>query len=173
MRALVDSLRSNFWSGPKAPRREAWSLDRNHDRTEGERLLKARSYAEAEAFLERAAVDAEKRGHSAPKRIQVQLLLAEAQRKQLRLDEAERTLRAAIEIAAQTDDRVAYLQCLDSLADIFGDQGNFAAVEKVTRDALKIESTLPHPEPVRQEQRVPALGRARRHPGGVAEAVGV
>jgi hypothetical protein len=82
----------NFWSGPKAPRLEAWSLDRNQDRTEGERLLKARSYAEAQTFLERAALDAEKRGHSTPKRIQVRLLLAEAQRKHLHLDESERTL---------------------------------------------------------------------------------
>src|ERR1019366_3789566 len=68
---MFDSLRSNLWSGPKAPRLEAWSLDRNRDRTEGERLLRARRHAEAEIYLERAAVDAEKRGHSAPKRIQV------------------------------------------------------------------------------------------------------
>ena len=168
---MLDSLRSNFWSGPKAPRLEAWSLDRNHDRTEGERLLKARSYAEAETFLERAALDAEKRGHSAPKRIQVRLLLAEAQRKQLHLEEAERTLRAAIEIAAQTDDRVAYLQCLDALADIFGDQGNYAAVEKVTRDALKIEYALPHPDPLRMARRVHRLGMARHHTGRADEAI--
>lgn len=34
---------SDAGSGPEARRLEAWSLDRNHDRTEGERLLNARS----------------------------------------------------------------------------------------------------------------------------------
>ncbi len=97
-------------------------------------------------------MEAEKRGHSASRRIQVRLLLAEAQRKQLHLDRAEQTVRAAIEIAARTDDRVAYLQCLDY----------FAAVEKVTRDALMIESTLPHPDPLRMARRVHRLGMARR-----------
>ncbi len=168
---MLDSLRSNFWSRPRAPRLEAWSLDRNRDRTEGERLLRARRHAKAEVYLERAAVDAEKRGHSAPKRIQVRLLLAEAQRKQVHLDAAEQTVRAAIEIAARTDDRVAYLQCLDALADIFGDQGNFAAVEKVTGDALKIESTLPHPDPLRMARRVHRLGMARHHTGRIDEAI--
>ena len=168
---MLDSLRSNFWSQPKAPRLAAWSLDRNHDRTEGERLLKAGSYAEAETYLDRAALDAEKRGHSAPKRIQVRLLLAEAQRKQVRLNEAEQTVRAAIEVAARIDDRVAYLQCLDALADIFGDQGNHAAVEKVTRDALKIESSLPRPEPLRMARRVHRLGMVRHHTGRIDEAI--
>jgi tetratricopeptide (TPR) repeat protein len=168
---MLDSLLSNFWSQPKAPRLAAWSLDRNHDRTEGERLLKARSYAEAETFLQRAAADAETRGHSASKRIQVRLLLAEAQRKQAHVANAEITVRVAIEVAARTDDRVSYLQCLDALADIFGDQNNFAAVEKVTRDALKIESSLPHPDPLRMARRVHRLGMARHHTGRIDEAV--
>ena len=141
---------ANFrsWSGPKAPRLQAWSLDRNLDLTEGERLLKARHYAAAEVYLAKAAVDAEKRGHSVPKRIQVRLLLAEAQRKQFhanhlepnpaKLDAAELTVRSAIELAARTNDRVAYMQCLDALADIFGDQANFAAVEKVTRCSSRL-----------------------------------
>lgn len=73
-------------------------------------------------------MDAKKRGHSAPKRVQVRLLLADAQRKQLHLDRAERTLRAAIEIAARTDDHVAYLRCLDALTDIL--EGNAERVRE-------------------------------------------
>src|ERR1700688_1516006 len=100
---MLGSIQSHFWSATKAARLQPWSLDRNWDRTEGERLLKARDFAAAEIHLTRAAIDAEKRGHSAPKRIQVRLLLADAQRKQFRelhhdsgpdkLAAAERTVR--------------------------------------------------------------------------------
>ncbi len=180
-RFMLGNFRSLIWSGPKAPRLAAWSIDRNWDRTEGERLLKARSYEAAEAHLARAAVDSEKRGHSAPKRIQVRLLLAESQRKQFhanhrdpdhaKLEAAERTVRSAIDLAAGTSDSVAYVQCLDALADIFADQGNFAAVEKVTRNAIEIEASLPHPEPLRMARRVHRLGMARHHAGRVDEAI--
>ena len=178
---MLDSLQPTFWSGTKARRLEPWSLDRNWDRTEGERLLKSRDFAAAEIHLVRAAVDAEKRGHSAPKRIQVRLLLADAQRKQFRrlpeesnpdkLAAAEMTVRSAIELAARVDDRFAYMQCLDALADIFADQGNFTAVEKVTRDALEIESALPHPEPLRMARRVHRLGMIHQQAGRIDEAI--
>ena len=178
---MLGDLRLTLWSRSKAPRLKAWSLDRNWDRTEGERLLKARQFPAAEAHLARAAVDAEKRGHSAPKRIQVRLLLAEAQRKQFhanhlepdheKVDAAELTVRSAIQIAAGTNDRVAYMQCLDALADIFADQTNFVAVEKVTRDAIEIETSLPHPEPLRMARRVHRLGMARHQNGRIAEAI--
>jgi tetratricopeptide (TPR) repeat protein len=178
---MLASLQSNFWCATKARRLQPWSLDRNWDRTEGERLLKSRDFAAAEIHLVRAAVDAEKRGHSAPKRIQVRLLLADAQRKQFRglhaesnpdkLAAAEMTVRSAIEMAARTNDRMAYMRCLDALADIFGDQGNFAAVEKVTRDALEIESTLAHPEPLRMARRVHRLGMIHQQSGRIDEAI--
>ena len=178
---MLGNFQSAFWSGPKAPRLQGWSIDRNSDRTEGERLLKARSYAAAEVYLSKAAVDAEKRGHSVPKRIQVRLLLAETQRKQFhvnplepnpgKLDAAELTVRSAIELAARANDRIAYMQCLDALADIFSDQANFPAVEKVTRDALELESSLPHPEPLRMARRVHRLGMARQQTGHIGEAI--
>ena len=177
---MLGTFQAHFWSGTKAVRLQPWSLDRNRDRTEGERLLKARDFAAAEIHLTRAAVDAEKRGHSAPKRIHVRLLLADAQRKQFhgpqetnpdKLAAAELTVRSAIELAARTNDRVAYMQCLDALADIFGDQCNFAAVEKVTRDALEIESALPHPEPLRMARRVHRLGMVHHQAGRISEAI--
>jgi tetratricopeptide (TPR) repeat protein len=178
---MLDSLRSLFWSTGRASRQAAWSLDRNWDRTEGERLLKARDYAAAEKFLVRAAGDAEIQGYSTTKRIQIRLLLAEAQRKQFeanhlipdhgKLDAAEQTVRSAIELAANTGDGNGYVQCLDALADIFSSQGNFAAVEKVSQDALQVESTLPHPEPMRMARRVHKLGIARHKAGRLADAI--
>ena len=80
-----------------------------------------------------------------------------------KLDAAEQTVRSAIELAANTGDGNGYVQCLDALADIFSSQGNFAAVEKVTQDALQVEATLPHPEPMRMARRVPGwASRATR-----------
>jgi tetratricopeptide (TPR) repeat protein len=178
---MLDGFRSMFWSARSVPRLRPWSLDRNWDRTEGERLLKARSYVSAEKHLTRAAEDAEIQGYSSAKRIQVRLLLAEAQRKQFepdhanpdraKLDAAELTVRAAIELAARTSDRPAYLLCLDALGEIFSDQGNFAAVEKVTQDAIQLEAALPHPEPLRMARRVHRLGIARHQAGRLDEAI--
>ena len=178
---MLGSFQSHFWSGTKAVRLQPWSLDRSRDRTEGERLLKAREFAAAEIHLTAAAADAEKRGHSAYKRIHARLLLADAQRKQFhgpnqetrpdKLAAAELTVRSAIELAARTNDRVAYMRCLDALADIFGDQCNFAAVEKVTRDALEIESGLAHPEPLRMARRIHRLGMVHHQAGRSSEAI--
>src|SRR5580692_10122155 len=129
---------------------KGWTLDRNWDRAEGERLLKAKSYVAAETLLSRAVVEAEARGRSAAKRIHLRLLLAEAQRHQFRpnadepdvakLAAAEQTVRFAIQIAAKNAERDLYIQCLDALAEIFADQGKFDAVEKVMEDAIRIES---------------------------------
>jgi tetratricopeptide (TPR) repeat protein len=178
---MLDSFRSFFWSGRRVPRLQAWSIDRNWDRTEGERLLRTRHYAPAEKHLTRAAEDAEIRGYSTAKRIHVRLLLAEAQRKQFesdyvnpdhaKLDAAERTVRSAIDLAARTGDRPAYLLCLDALGDIFGDQGNFAAMEKVTQDAIQLETALPHPEPLRMARRVHRLGIAHHQAGRFEDAI--
>jgi len=177
---MLGTFQATLWSRTKAARLQPWSLDRNWDRTEGERLLKALDFAGAETHLTRAAIDAEQRGHTAPKRIQVRLLLAEAQRKQFRgplgenpekLTAAEMTVRAAIELAAGTNDRMAYMRCLDALADIFDDQGNITAVEKVTRDAVEIESTLPHPDPMRMARRMHRLGMTQHQAGSIDEAV--
>jgi len=178
---MLGSLRSVFWSARSVPRLQAWSLDRNWDCTEGERLLKSRDYAPAEKHLTRAAEDAELQGHSSAKRIHVRLLLAEAQRKQFeskhlnpdhaKLDAAERTVRSAIELAARTGDRPAYLLCLDALGEIFWAQGNFAAVEKVTQDAIQLEAALPHPEPLRMARRVHRLGIARHQAGRFDDAI--
>src|SRR5689334_9395542 len=127
--SLLSSLRLTSSLGKRpASGASAWSLDRNWDLAEGERQLKARDYPAAERHLAKAAVEAEMRKRPAPKRVQLRLLLAEAQRKQFRahadepnyekLEAAEQTVRSAIEIAARTSESIAYLQCLDALAEI-------------------------------------------------------
>ena len=178
---MLEKLRAGLWSGKPTAKREAWTLDRNWDRTEGERLLKSRDYAAAEKLLSRATIDAEIQGYSTTKRIQVRLLLAEAQRKQFqashshpnltKLEAAEQTVRAAIELAAQASDAPGYLLCLDALADIFWDQRNYEAVETVTREALKMEADLPHPDPLSMARRVHRLGIAAHQSGRSEDAI--
>src|SRR5262249_1325818 len=88
-----------------------------------------------------------------------------------KLAQAEMTVRAAILEAANTCDRTGYVLCLDALAEIFSDQNNFPAVEKVTQDAIRIEAALPHPDPVRMARRVHHLGIARYKRGHSQEAL--
>jgi tetratricopeptide (TPR) repeat protein len=183
---MFANLRLFRWSrdpGAGASSVEKWTLDRNWDRSEGERLLKAKSFTAAENLLTRAIVDAETRKRSAAARVHLRLQLAEAQRHQFRpyaeepnLDKliaAEQTVRLAIEIAAKSSDRDLYVQCLDALSDIFTDQGRFDAVEKVMQEAIRIESALPHPDPLRMARRTVRMGIARLRMGRSKDAIPV
>jgi tetratricopeptide (TPR) repeat protein len=158
MGPLLKSLR---WSAVWAPQLESWTIDRNWNRAEGERLLKDHNYEEAEPYLAQAADEADKHCTSAPKRVRLRLQLADVQRKQGKFAEAEQTLRTGIGLAAQVSDSPGYLLCLDALAEVFVGQGNFAAAEKVSQEGLRIESALPHPDPIRMARRVHRLGIAR------------
>lgn len=158
---MVPFLKTLRWSAVRAPSLESWTIDRNWNRAEGERLLKDHNYEEAEPYLAQAADEADKHCMSAPKRIRLRVQLAEVQRKQSKFTEAEKTLRAAIQLAAETSDGTGYLLCLDALAEVFVAQGNFAAAEKVSQEGVRIESALPHPDPVRMARRVHRLGIAR------------
>lgn len=154
-----------------APRLASWTVDRNWNRAEGERLLKARSFAEAVHYLELAVIEADQQHISAPKRVRLRLQLAEAQRKHGELDHAEQTLRAGIQIAAKISDSTGYLLCLDSLADVFASQGNFAAAEQASQEGIRIETSMPHPDPMRMARRVHRLGIARFKNGGSDDAL--
>jgi len=179
---MIGSLRTTGWSaGSSVQRVKTWTLDRNFDQTEGERLLNARNFPAAEVYLAKAVIDAEMRKRSASKRVTLRLTLAEAQRKQCysdaletnlgKLIAAEATVRSAIEIAAANADRDLYIQCLDTLAEIFSDQGNFAAVEKVMVEAIKLEASLSRPDPLCMGRRVLRLGVARHRLGRLDEAI--
>lgn len=136
-------------------------MDRNWNRAEGERLMAAREYQEAEYYLEAAVTEADRYSLSAAKRVRLRLQLAEAQRRLEKLADAEQTIRKATEIAAQSSDQSGYLMCLDGLADVFMLQENFSAVEKLSQEGIRIESGLPHPDPLRMARRVHRLGIAR------------
>ena len=152
------------------PRLKAWSLERNLNRIEGERHLKARNYTEAEKYLTLAVAEADAQLHSV-RIVQFRLYLAEAQRRQGKLDEAEQTIRTALEHTARISNPAGYVQCLDALAEVFHDAGNFPAMEKVLQEGVRIESSTPRPDPLRMARRVHRLGVARHKNGRSEDAI--
>lgn len=161
------SLQLAAWSAPHIGK---WSLERNLNRLEGERHLKSRNWPEAEKYLIEAAADADRRGHSVQK-IHFRLQLSEAQRRQGKLAEAEHTVREALDHTARVSNPTGYVLCLDALAEVFHDAGNFPAMETTLQEGVRIEAAMPHPDPVRMARRVHRLGTARHKNGRSAEAI--
>ncbi len=161
------SLQVAAWATPRV---EAWSLERGMDRVEGERQLKARNYADAEKYLERALHEADVQRHSV-RRVQFRLELAEAQRRQGKLNEAEETVRQALELTARISNPSGYVQCLDALAEVYHDGGNYPAMEAVLQEGVRIEAAIPHPDPMRMARRIHRLGTARHKNGRSEDAI--
>jgi tetratricopeptide (TPR) repeat protein len=149
------------------PRIRALGLGRDLTRTEGERQLKAGNYVDAEKYLALAVAE---RRHPVPK-TELLLFLAEAQRRQGKLAEAERTVRTALEHTARLSDSSGYVQSLDALAEVFHDGRKFAAMEQILQQGIRIEATLPHPDSLRMARRVYRLGIARHQSGHSEEAI--
>jgi hypothetical protein len=142
------------------PRMKAWSMERGLDRVEGERQLKARNYFEAEKHFLAAVEEADQRRHSV-RRVQFRMQLAEAQRKQGKLLDAEKTVRTALELTAKVSNPAGYVQCLDALAEVFHDGADFPAMEAALQEGVRIEAAMPHPDPLRMARRVHRMGTAR------------
>jgi tetratricopeptide (TPR) repeat protein len=152
------------------PHIRAWSLERNLNRLEAERHLQAHNYGEAEKHLLQAVAEADERHHSV-RRIQFRIQLAEAQRKQAKLSEAERTVRDALDLTVRISNPSGYVQCLDALAEVFHDGENYPAMEAALQQGLETEAAMPHPDPLRMARRVHRLGTARHKSGRSDEAI--
>ena len=171
MFTLFSALRWSYkLAAAASPHIRAWSLERGLNRVEGERHLKARNWAEAEKYLVPAVLEADQRRHSVRK-IHYRLLLAEAQRKQGKSDDAERTVREALEHTARISNPSGYLQCLDALAEVFHDAENYPAMEAALQEGVRIESSMPHPDAWRMARRVHRLGTARHKSGRSEDAI--
>lgn len=178
---FLQSLQLPFlgWKAPLTPR-EPWALDRNWHRSQAERCLNARNFAEAQRHLAIAVEQADLRKASWKQRIRLRLELADTQRRLAprpgaepnlkQLDAAEATARAAIALAAEASDAEEYVNCLDALADIFADKRDFAALEKVEEEAVRLGAALPHPDPLRMARRVHRMAVARHKLGRASEA---
>lgn len=165
--ALKWSIKLAAWATPQI---RAWSMERSLNRVEGERNLKARNWAIAEKHLADAVAEADERRHSVRK-VHFRLLLAEAQRKQGKIAEAEQTVRTALEHTARISNPNGYVQCLDALAEVFHDAENYPAMEAALQEGIKIESSMPHPDQMRMARRVHRLGTARHKSGRADDAI--
>jgi tetratricopeptide (TPR) repeat protein len=161
---LKASAKFAAWAAPQV---QQWQKDREFNRVEGDRQLKAGNFPEAEAYLLEAVEECGDRGSSPTTRIRLQLQLAEAQRKQglSKLDDAEATIRAALELTARICNPSGYVQCLDALAEVFHDRGDYQAMECLIEEGVRIEAAMPHPDPIRMARRVQRLGMVRHLQG--------
>jgi len=166
----------NFARVRSAKQPASWTLDRNWHRSEAERHLQARNFEEALRHLMVAVEQADERKAPAKQRVRFRLELADAQRRiagigSEDLEFAEATVREALGIAAKAADSDEYVNCLDALADVFADQKNFPALEKVEQEAIRLGASLPHPDPLRMAKRVHRLAVARHKIGDTQEAI--
>jgi len=161
---LKTSAKLVAWAAPHV---QQWHTEREYNRVEGDRQMKARNFAEAEVCLREAVDECGDRVSSPTTRIRLQLQLAEAQRKQGpdKLDEAEATIRAALELTARISNPSGYVQCVDALAEVFHDRGDFAAMQCLIEEGVRIEAAMPHPDPLRMARRIQRLGVVRHLQG--------
>jgi len=142
----------------------AWAAG-EYNRVEGDRQLKARNFVEAELHLKYAIDEFGVGGGSPTARIRLQLQLAEAQRKQGKTDEAEATIRAALDLTARIANPSGYVQCVDALSEVFHDRGDFEGMQNLLEEGVRIEAAMPHPDPLRMARRMQRLGMARHFEG--------
>ncbi len=161
------SLQVAAWAAPGI---KAWTLERSMNRSEGERALKCHDHARAEKHFRLAVEEADALRHSVRK-VHFRLQLAEALRKQGKLEEAESAIREALEYTARVANPSGYVQCLDALAEVFHDAENFPAMEAALQEGVKIEASMPHPDAVRMARRVHRLGTARHKSGRSEDAI--
>ena len=144
MSKLLEVLRR-----PKA-KLQALAKAAQSNRSEGERQLEAGNFAEAEASLTLAVGES---GGSVARRVGLRLQLAEAQRKQAKLAEAENNSRGALGIAAADQDAGLQVLCLHALSEVLLESKNLPEARRVLEEAIAIE---------RQRKTSDALLMARR-----------
>src|SRR5262249_11081168 len=77
----------------------------------------------------------------------------------------------AIDHTARISNPAGYVQCLDALAEVFHDANDFPAMEVALQAGVRIEASMPHPDPLRMKRRVHRLGTARLKNGQPGEAI--
>jgi hypothetical protein len=158
---LLENLRGN----------EIWNPEATLSRVEAEHYLQAGDYPQAELLFKAAVDQADQHHYSLAMRGRLRMQLAEAQRRQSKLAEAEETARAGLALAVETRDPSLYALLLDTLSEIFFALEKYAAVETVVQEALRAEQNLPSPDPFRIGRRQHRLGMAQYRIGRVEEAI--
>ena len=161
---------AKFWGGGAEPKGKGSTPSDVLRALEDDGRLVTENYPEAERQLTEAVAVAEKNDHGEPILLRLKILLSQALRAQGKLAEAEETAQAASTRAARSKDLALYARCLDEAADVFMLRENFAAVEPLMAEALRIERARSHPDPKLVAQRVFRLSLAKYRGGRFEEA---
>ena len=95
--------------------------------------------------------------HTPAKRLELTLGLADAQRRQGKLEPAEQSAQAAIGLAGETKNHSAHLDALDILTDLQLDRGNPKEALELADRIVRLEDSRPKPDPARQVKHVHKL----------------
>jgi len=136
-------IRVAAWATPRV---QQWNRERNLNRSEGQRHLEARNFAEAERYLNLAL---EERRHPDTRRLELLLDIAQAQRGQKKLPQAEETACHAIELAVRSRDAAMHSLALEALLDAQFEQGRHVEAEKTGREIERLEEAQPKPSSAR------------------------
>lgn len=164
-RILRLGVRFAAWVTPHV---KEWHRKRHENRVEGERHLASRNWSEAERHLTLALAE---RSHSSKRRLDLLLCLTEAQRKQGKASEAEKTAQTAIDLAASTKNKALQSRALDGLVDIQLDQKKYGEVETTIARIEALEGSLTHPDYKRLAASARKLGTALLNIGRADEAM--
>jgi tetratricopeptide (TPR) repeat protein len=156
-------IRFAVWVTPHV---KEWHRKRNLNVSEAERHLGTKNWSEAEKYLCAALLESR---HSSKKRIGIMLDLEKAQRKQGKLDQAEQTARAAIDLAK--DDHSLHAQAMESLVDVQISQEKYSDAEQTIREIASREAGQSQPDRARLATCARKLGTALLKSGRKEEAI--
>jgi tetratricopeptide (TPR) repeat protein len=158
-------VRLAAWATPHV---KEWRRKRHENRVESERHLAARNWTEAEKHFILALAE---RRHSNKVRLDLLLGLTEAQRKQGKAAEAEKTSQLAIDLAASAKNKVLQSKALDGLVDLQLDQKKYAEAEATLGQIEALEGSLSSPDLKRLASSARKLGTALLNSGRTEEAL--
>jgi tetratricopeptide (TPR) repeat protein len=156
-------IRVAAWATPHV---QKWHRERNIHHTEGQRHLDARNWAEAEKHLSLAL---EKR-NSARAQVELYLALEQAERNQGKLEEAEQTVNAAIQTAADARRPELLTLAMDALAGVQIARGNYAGATTTIGEIEQMENGRPKPNIACLAHSSRKLGEIHARTGKFAEA---
>jgi tetratricopeptide (TPR) repeat protein len=155
-------IRFAVWVTPHV---KEWHRKRNLNVSEAERHLASRNWSEAEKHLAAALTE---RRYPSKRRIGFLLDLERAQRNQGKLDQAEQTARAAIEMAA--GDHTLQSRAMEGLVDVQISQEKYSDAEQTIREIASLEAGKSQPDRARLATCARKLGTALLKSGRKEEA---
>jgi len=161
------SIRLAAWATPYFQR---WLRSVNINKTEADLHFQARNYSHAAQFYAAALGDAERRHYSLERRLKFVIKIVECQRRDGKLDQALRLIGATMVKAAMLGlMHPVYGMCLDELAAIQAERGEWGLALEAARKALLVAREDKRAEPAVIGERCYRLAAIELQCGNTAE----